>query len=139
MLGRDIMRPKQPFQDRYSAHAAQAYLVRKCNSGEEYLERGGKTDQAFATAIAKFRFDDEQTMDIDLRNFSRLCMDHLNDAQWFKLRTAIRVKRKKDSADLVSIDISSDAHQALKRLASLVGSDLSMSQAILALEQKFGR
>lgn len=133
------MKPKQPFQDRDSARAAQAYLVRKCSSDEDYLQRGGKTDQAFATAIAKFLFDDELTMDIDLRHFSRLCMDHLTDAQWLKLRTAIRVKRRKGSTDLVSIDISSDAHQALKRLASLVGADLSLSQAILALEQKFGR
>ncbi len=133
------MKPKQPFQDRAVARAAQAYLMRRCSGSEEYLKRGAKTDQAFATAIAKFRFDDDLTLDIDLRHFSRLCMDHLTDEQWLKLRTAIRVKRKKDSADLVSIDISTDAHQALKRLAARLGSDLSLSQAIVTLEQRLGR
>ena len=88
------MKPKQPFNDPEIARDAQAYLLRKCAGSEEYIRRGAKTDQSFADIVGKFRFDDEVTLDIDLRHFSRLCMDNLTDDQWFKLHTEIRVKHK---------------------------------------------
>lgn len=133
------MATKRFFLTPESATAAQAYLLRKCRQGSEieFLERGAKTDQAFANALAKFRFDDALTLDIDLRSFSKLCIDHLTDEQWLKLRTAIRVKRKKEKTSLVSIDVTEAAHQALKRLAKQVGPEISMSQAILEIERQF--
>ena len=133
------MKNKRFFLTPESAYAAQAYLLRKCRHGSEieFLQRGAKTDQAFANAVAKFRFDDKVTLDIDLRNFSKLCIDNLTDEQWLKLRTAIRVKRKKEKTSMVSVDVTAAAHQALKRLAQQVGPELSMSQAILEIERQF--
>jgi len=131
------MKRKQFFADRESARAAQAYLVRKClNSDGEYLRRGAKTDQSFIGAIKTFSFNDDLTLDIELRKFSQLCIDNLTDSQWVKLRTAVRVKRKKENACFVSIDISEDAHVALKRIADVVCPGKSLSHAILEMERR---
>ena len=132
------MKQKQAFKDLESARAAKEYLLRKCQSNQdEYVVRGAMTDQAFAMAISKFHFDDEVTLDIELRNFSRLCMETLTDKQWLKLRTAIRVRRKKENSKLVSIDISPDAHQVLKDISNLLGSQASLSQAIMELARNY--
>jgi hypothetical protein len=134
------MKQKQTFTDRESANAAKQYLVRKCRSGEdEYVLRGAMTDQAFALAISKFHFDDEATLEIELRKFSRLCIETLTDEQWLKLRTAIRVKRKKELSKLVSIDISPDAHHMLKYMSKLLGPEVSLSQAIIELARNYRR
>jgi len=134
------MKQKQAFKDGESARAAKDYLLRRCQTKEdEYVQRGAMTDQAFAMAISKFRFNDEVTLDIELRNFSRLCIETLTDEQWLKLRTAIRVRRKKENSNLVSIDISSDAHQVLKHISNLLGPEVSLSQAILELARNYRR
>lgn len=140
MLERASMKQKQAFKDGESAGAAKDYLLRKCQSSEDdYVVRGAMTDQAFAMAISKFRFNDEVALDIELRNFSRLCIETLTDEQWLRLRTAIRVRRKKENSKMVSIDISPDAHQVLKDISNLLGQDVSLSQAILELARNYRR
>lgn len=131
------MRPKQAFRGAEAAKIAQAYLLRKCRAADaEYLQRGAKTDLAFADAIARFDFADPLTVDIDLRHFTTLLLDHLTDDQWRQLRTAIRVKRKKASTKLVSIDITEEAHLALKRIAEVVCPGKSLSHAILEMGRR---
>lgn len=76
------------------------------------------------------------TLDIELRKFSQLCIDNLTDNQWLKLRTAVRVKRKKEKTSLVSIDITEDAHQALKRMAALVCPGKPLSHSIIEIERQ---
>lgn len=131
------MSRKKQFIDRASAVSARAYLLRKCTSGDDYIVRGVMTEYAFVKEISRFRFDDEMTLDIELRNFSRLCFENLSDGQWRKLRTAIRVARSKAANKLVSIDISTQAHQVLVGVAATLGEGVSLSDAIEELARHY--
>lgn len=127
------MKHKQAFSDRQTALAAQAYLTRKCAAGDGFLETGGMTEQGLVKMISRFTFEDEVTLDIELRKFSQICMKNLTDKQWAKLRTAIRVSRSKKALKPVSIDVTPEAHLILKHITSMLGDDASLSEAIIEL------
>lgn len=130
------MKGRIPIKNAGDAILAKDYLVRKCSSsGEQFLTRGRLTQQAFIRALEKMDFSDQDSMEVDLLFFNKLCIENLNDVQWSALKNALRVKRAKAKNGLVRADLTPEAHARLQdyieRKARENGNRLTLSEAIL--------